>query len=564
MSTIDTAFVDAVTEAADAAVDRLLAPEPPVPLADAPLGPHRESMRRAKLLVATYLAPSSRHAGDHRLTDAAERYAETLGAMQNESGLFLGGDNVESPPDSGFTVNDLGDVLELIARSESRSDLATLDALLRSIADRATPAMLAGGVHTPNHRWELSAALARLHRVRPDEVIRARIEQWLAEGVDIDGDGLYSERSAIYAAHVSNPSLLVIADVLGRPELLDAVERNLTATLGLVHDDGSVETVHSRRQDQKATRFPLAPYALQFRRFAIERVRGDFAWAARRALAEGVAEPQTALTELLLHPALSQALPAEEAPALPARTTWGESGLAIDRTARRTLVVYGGSDYRVFRRVRSGLANNPTFLRMAAGPVVLEGLRLSREFFGLGPFRADAMEHTADGFVLREEFTPGYYQPMPAELRRADGRYALVDEGRFAAAMAFGQRPVDIVSMRTRIDARPTDDGVELVIDTDGPSSGWALELAFREGGSFEGLEPLADDTAVLREGFGRYRIGDGAIEFGPGTGVGGTPCYLPGEDYEYLSGTDALRGPRAYIIGRAPSSVRLRLRVVD
>lgn len=564
MSTIDTDFVDAVTAAADAAVDRLLAPEPPAPLADAPLGPHRESMRRAKLLVAAYLAPGSRHAGERRLADAAERYAEDLEALQSESGLFLGGDNVESPPDSGFTVNDVGDVLALIARSGWRSDLSPLDARLRSIADRATPAMLAGGVHTPNHRWELSAALTRLYRVRPDERLLARVEEWLAEDIDIDGDGMYSERSANYAVHVSNPSLLVIADALGRPELLDVVERNLTATLGLVHDDGSVETVHSRRQDQKTTRFPLAPFALHYRRLAIERGRGDFAWAARRALAGGVAEPQTALAELLLHPALAQTLPAEEAPALPDRTTWGESGLVIDRTARRTLVVYGGSDYRVFRRVRSGLANNPTFLRMASGAVVLEGLRLSREFFGLGPFRADAIEPTADGFVLREELTPGYYQPMPVEHRRRDGRYALVDEGRFAAAMAFDRRPVDVVAMRTRIDVRPTDDGVELVIGTDGPPSGWALELAFREGGTFEGVEALGDDAVVPREGFGRYRIGDRAIEFGPGARAGGTPRYLPGEDYDYLGGTDALRGPRAYITGRAPGTVLLRLRVVD
>ncbi|MCP2635962.1 hypothetical protein K0817_005180 [Microbacterium sp. HD4P20] len=569
MSTLDTdvvdaAFVDAVTAAADAAVDQLLAGDSPASLGDAPLGPHRESMRRAKLLVVAYLAPNSRRAGDRRLTDAAQEYAAALEAMQSRTGLFLGGDNVESPPDSGFTINDLGDVLELIARSDARSDLSRLDALLRSIADRATPAMLAGGVHTPNHRWELAAALTRLHRVRPDESLRARIEQWLAEGVDIDGDGLYSERSANYAAHVSNPSLLVIADALQRPELLDVVELNLTATLGLMHTDGSVETVHSRRQDQQTTRFPLAPYALHFRRLAIERGRGDFAWAARRALAEGIAEPQTALAELLLHPVLSAPLPAEEPPPVPARSTWGESGLVIDRTPRRTLVVYGGSDYRAFRRVRSGLANNPTFLRMTAGPVVLEGLRLSREFFGLGPFRADAMEHTADGLVLREELTPAYYQPLPAELRRADGRYELVDEGRFAAAMAFDRRPADIVSLRTRIDVRPTDDGAELVIATEGPSSGWALELAFREGGSFEGLEPVGDEAFVLSEGWGRYRVGNAAMEFGPGAGVGGRPRYSPGEDYDYVGGTDALPGPRAYITGRSPGTVHLRLRAVD
>ena len=39
-------------------------------------------------------------------------------------------------------------------------------------------------------------------------------------------------------------------------------------------------------------------------------------------------------------------------------------------------------------RIRSGLACNPTFLRMFAGAAVLDAVRLSRVFFDLGPFRA--------------------------------------------------------------------------------------------------------------------------------------------------------------------------------
>ena len=165
-------------------------------------------------------------------------------------------------------------------------------AALEDVLTAATPALVKGGVHTPNHRWELSAALARLHRLAPQPALAERVGQWLAEGVDLE-DGLYSERSANYAAHVSNPSLLTVAEVFGRPELVDAVEQNLTATLDLLLPDGSVETVLSRRQDQRWP-VPLAGYLLPLRRVALLRGRGDLAWAAGLALAQGVDSPASA------------------------------------------------------------------------------------------------------------------------------------------------------------------------------------------------------------------------------------------------------------------------------
>ena len=58
---------------------------------------------------------------------------------------------------------------------------------------------------------------------------------------------------------MSNPSLLTIADVFGRGDLVDVVERNLDATLALLLPDGHVETVLSRRQDQREEKGGSAP-----------------------------------------------------------------------------------------------------------------------------------------------------------------------------------------------------------------------------------------------------------------------------------------------------------------
>ncbi|WP_029150452.1 hypothetical protein [Microbacterium indicum] len=539
--TRDDAFLARVIAAADDAVDALAGAEP---IERAPLGPHRESMRRAKLLVAAYLAPAGRFSGEASLIEQAGEYARALTTLQTPSGLFSGGDNVESPPDSGFTLNDVGDILALIEASMDPA-LETLGAGLAGIARTAIPAMLTGGVHTPNHRWELAAALARLLRVAPDTAaVRSRIDQWLAEGIDIDADGQFSERSANYAAHVSLPALFAMAGELARPDLLEIAHRNLLSLVGAIHDDATVETVHSRRQDQCEPSFALAPLLVPLRRAALATGDETLAWAASVAARADIAEPQTVLADILLHPEIAEELP--EASVRPVgRFSWPESGLVIDRNLTRAVTVFGGSDYAKHRRIRSGLANNPTFLRIHAGEVVIESVRLSREFFGLGPFRADEMAEGDGGIDLGESVTGSYYQPLAPEHRRSHGVYPVVDEGRFSAAMAFGERARTDVELTTRIRVIPTLDGVDLDLSIDGPQTAWSLEIAFRPGGVLDGSI---------------YRAGDDAVRVETSASVG-TGFYRPGEDYTYLGGTDAMPGPRLYVTGRAPGSAHVRIR---
>lgn len=542
-------FLSRAAAAADAAVPAGL-----LPLELGPLGPHRESMRRAKLFVSVFLSEQSRHFGDREMLSRALENVDLLHAMQAPSGLFVGGDNVESPPDTSFTVNDLCDVIELTRLGDDE----LLDAIrerLIGIADRVRPALVAGGVHTPNHRWEMCAALVRLYRLQPDEAVRERIERWLAEGIDIDADGQYSERSANYAVHVSNPAFLALGDILERPELHDIVERNLASTLSLIHPDATVETVHSRRQDQKDPQFALAPFLAAFRRLAIERDRGDFAWAAQVAERDGIDEPQTVLAETLLVPSLGGSLPAVSLFSRAGLRVWDRAGLVIDDRPARRLVVFGGSDYAAMRRVRSGLANNPTFLRLFTEEPLLDSVRLSRDFFGLGPFRASSLSLDGSRIVLSESIEGSYYLPLTGSSLQSDGDYHLVDEGRFAAAMAFDERDTTRVQLSTEIVIEPTELGADLVITQRGADVPWALELAFRDGGAFEGPTQLCEGTT-------RYVRGSSALTV---TVTGGAPApaqYRPGEEYEFLGGTDAIDGQKLYITGRAPGEVRVRLAV--
>ncbi|MFE7173030.1 hypothetical protein [Streptomyces sp. NPDC057616] len=560
---LDHEFVHAVARAADRYATPVAArpDEEPAGLT------HRALARRAKTLIAAFRSPDSVLHGSKEAVAATTTHLRALRSVQTASGLFAGGDNVQSPPDSAFTVNDVCDAHVLAAGAGP--ELHDVTAALEEIAGAATGSLLTGGVHTPNHRWELCAALARLHRSFPDDRLLDRVAQWLAEGVDIDAEGLYSERSANYAAHVSNPSLLLLSEVLGRADLRDAVERNLTTTLDLIRPDGTVETVHSRRQDQHQP-FPLAPYLPHYRLLAIRTGRGDFGRAARLAAAGGVDDPGL-LAETLLTPDLCRTLPAAAEQPLPRDRYLTTARLATHATATTHTVVHGGSDVPEHRRIRSGLACNPTFLRLFAGDAVLDAVRLSRAFFDLGPFRAAGMQRVTDTrYRLTETLTAAYYQPLPPDRRRGDGAYRMADEGRFSAAMAFPDRPRDEVSHTTRVDVDLREDGADLRIDIGGPPMPWALELTFRPGGVPEGAEPMGDGRWCLTSGPATYRVGDDEIrvearvEAGEplaGPDRGDVLRYDPGQDHTVVGGTDATTGNRLYIGGYGPHTLTVALR---
>ncbi len=572
-TTAETPFLAQVGEEADRHVAAFLATHD----GDVPALAHRPAMARLLDLVTVFTQPGSRFFRRQGLGEAMARCLDRLEVLQGPTGLF-DGTNLCSPPDSAFTLNDVCMALRLVRGLDDdqslRDDplLGDVHARLAAIVGRSIEAMVAGGVHTPNHRWELCAALAQINLLQPRQDIGDRIGQWLAEGIDQLPDGMYSERSPLYATAVTNPSLLTIADSTGRPELLDHVRRNLTAFLPWFNPDGTVESVFSRRQDQWMT-FGAAPFLHLYRRFAVQDGRADFAAAAAWLASFPLQEPAKLLALTRLDPWLAGALPPVVPPSdagfslplppAPTEAALESCGAYRFRSGHSIATVYGGCDPLV-PGVGSGLATNPTFLSLRHGGAVLSDVRLSRSFFDLGPFRSQATSLRARSVVLSEEVQASFYQPLSPDRLRADGIYALEHEGRFSAAMGFSARAADVHRLATDMTVAFEDGQVCLDAGFDGTRTAFALELTFRPGGVLDGVQPAtAPGTFRLVARTGSYRVGGDVIEFGPGLPADpDAPAeYNPGESYRYLGGTNAAGGIKVYITGWTSGRYRFTFR---
>lgn len=521
----------------------------------------------------------------HRIVEAASTAVAELAALQDPGGTFTSGDNVKSPPDTAFTVNDLawsatvlreaGEGTELGDRSALMPLLPELEALLR----RAARALVSGGVHTPNHRWEIGSALARLGRLLEDPACLERAEQWLAEGIDQQADGLFSERSPNYAANVSIPSLLVLSRALDRGDLATSADRATRAQAALTDGRGFVETICSRRQDQHELFDGAAMYPL-FRTHAARTRDPLTARAAQRTLAR--VDADGAFTLLALGMDDSQGLDSlprprpEPSSCRPEVSDFSDSGLTIVDFGSTRAVVHGGTDTAQMGRIASGTASNPTALRFGGRALRLNGLRISRDFFSLGPVRFERPEPkftpSRDAhllpevmeFVLQERVAGEYFHPLPATDRREDGDYPMQFNGRFAAAMDFSSRTSDEVVLKTtaRVELRP---GRALVsMEFDGPTVPVCLALAV-SGGRFAGTATDVAGRTVPAEMGGRadctYVAEDERLDIRVDGDLGGPAFYAPGEAYTFLGATDEPTGDVLYLPAKTSSALRLDLK---
>ncbi|TDD53294.1 hypothetical protein E1263_28115 [Kribbella antibiotica] len=512
--------------------------------------------REVRRLVAGYVG-ESKYRDDPAILKRLQQLSSELAERQHADGTYDIG-NLHSPPDTAFLIQDLCVVWELLAGNEPA---ATVRSVVHKILEKAGPALASGGVHTPNHRWEVSAALARINHILPDQRYVDRIDEWLAEGIDAGPDGIYSERSAIYAAAVTNPSLLTIAWLQGRPELIDFVRRNLEATLYLLEPNGEVDVIASRRQDQLHIR-EVSDYLLQFRELALLDGDGRFAAVARGIERRGDGELGDFLAEVLERPELAAPLPqATEPPTEFVQEFPSQASVRI-RRGSRTATIFGGSDVPEVGAIASGLSINPTFFKLRQGDAILDSVRLAPQFFGTGHFHSEYLRRWSPSVVeLGAEVAAPYYQPLPPERRTADGRYALTPDGRFYAAMDFGQRSKDYRTLRTAITVAEVENGFDLTFELAGSEAPYAIELCFRPGGVLSGVVAIeGSDNYQLESGIGVYAVGNDRIEFGPGTGTARV-AMDPGERYRMLNGSLMPDGLRVYLTGSAPCRQRLEIR---
>lgn len=567
---LDSSSLAILTEAADAQVQSVIDGKN-ASYSGSPRGVAR-GLRR---LVAPFVWPDSIYYHDESLLPHIEEMLAVLADVQHCDGTYSVG-NRHSPPDTGFLIEDFGLMVHLLEKDDHDDSQPIADGI-RAILVKAGRALAIGGIHTPNHRWKICAALARISRITNDDSLIPRIDEWLAEGIDIDADGIYSERSPNYYSAVSNPSLLTVAHELNRTELITYVRKNLELSIEHGEPNGEIETVHSRRQEQKEQPGKnTANFYVQFRELALLDNNGRFATMARLIEKDLATQLGDFLGDLIERPELAVELPEPEEPFVDFSKHYKTVGLVRTRRGKLTTSSFGGSDWydaegrqtAFYNRFGSGLSTNPTMFRAWNGGLVLDAVRLVPNFFTMGHFRSNGITFDDEGVTtLGSEMQVPYYLPMPADQRDENGTYALsrsTADGRFYSMLDFDNRPTSMRRLKTQVAIVPTTAGYDLNLDVTGERDvELTLELTLRGNGTLKGVEELVNNEGVttyhLVEGWGEYKVGDDMIKFGPGNGRGLIQADA-GEQYSWFGGKLTLQGNQVYITGKSPLNYTLSL----
>lgn len=510
-------------------------------------------------LVAAYCCAESRWHRSAELIPLMERAAAQLVAAQHPDGTIDSG-NLNSPPDTGFVLESACAALTVMRRLND-AKLGAASANVARFIQNATESQITGGVHTPNHRWVISASMARIHSLFPSPRLVKRIDEWLADGIFIDADGQFAERSTGIYSQVTDGAFVVIARVLNRPALLQPVRRNLAMNVYYMQPNGEMETVASRRQDQWQTA-SIARYYLEYREMAI-RDRDPLFAAVTRFIESNLGAQVKSLNllcRILEEPVLRQPLPGgSPLPENYARVFPG-SGVARVRRGTKSATVYGGSDWPM--GTGSGIASNPTFFTYRSGGAILDSVRMACNFFSEGFFRSTKLVARGGGYVLEQRFDVPYYQPMPAKSRSKTGDYPLTpaDDNRYWSKLDFPKRPKSQVqTIVQKVTVTESNGGFDLAFDVSGHDGvPVSIEFGFRAGGQIEG--GLKENGVVfLDQGDAVYRVGEDSIRVGPGVAEHRF-TNLEGAPYQALNGRLKPAGPTMYITGVTPFRRTIRI----
>ncbi len=443
--------------------------------------------------------PNSKHHQSVELAGRMDQAMAYLLKLQHEDGTIdLLSTNFHSTPDTAFLVKRLTNAYQLIERSGTKQT-AGLQEKVRTFLLKAGEALSIGGIHTPNHRWVVCGALSSLQALWPNPKYLARIEQWLAEGIDIDPDGQYNERSTYIYSSLSDRVLISIAEYANKPYILDYVRKNLDMTRFYVHPNAEIVTDASGRQD-KAIIGNLENYYYPYRYLAIK--DGNKAYAGMCRFIEEtagnkiIAHLDYFLTEKFLWKEIpdSEPIPTRYVKAFP------HSGLVRIREDNWDSSI---------------IAKNPVWLTFMKGNAVIQGIRLASSFFGKGQFTSEKTEEIEGGWRLTQHLEGPYYQPLPPSRLPGDGDWE---------KMPRTERPQsEIQKLDTTVVVRKSASGMELEISSEGTDRvPLAIELIFREGGELKGAEavPNVANSWILKDGNGTYSKDGATISFGPGLGL--------------------------------------------
>lgn len=250
-------FVDEVIAACDQAVPAILASQV-IDRSDTRYGgfmseqfhvdPRRCGFVLSELL-SVYVTASSSHHKSEQVAQALRAAFAYLERHQRPDGCFdLTSCNYASAPDTAFMINAVLLGWWLLDKQQDE-ELAWLREPLLSLLNSTGTGIMNGGFHTPNHRWAIASCLLSLWRITGREELQLRAQRYLQEGLDINEDGEFAERSSGNYNQVNDDQMIRLYLASGDESYLEAARSNLKMMFAYIEPDGSIFTNNSTRQD---------------------------------------------------------------------------------------------------------------------------------------------------------------------------------------------------------------------------------------------------------------------------------------------------------------------------
>lgn len=512
-------------------------------------------------LSASFVTKDSRYYHNTQVAGCLQYLVSILQKNQTADGT-VNIANLESPPDTAFLVELLCPGIYLLSKDGGREALAICENI-KPVMLKCGEALATGGVHTANHRWVICAGLAQLNHLYPNKKYTDRIADWLGEGIYMDKDGHYPERSVIYS-NVENTAFITIGRLLNKPGLLAPVRRNLAMMAYYIEPNGEMVTTDSRRQDQYMIQEATLFY-YSYRYMAI--LDKDSTLAGIVRFIESLPSFNTvvlgrALFHFLENPVLLEPLPAPGPMNTDFEKLFTTTSLVRFRRKDTTATLFGGVDWPII--IASGRSNSPNFFSYRKGKAILRHVRLSSQFFSMGYFYSEGVQKEGPQYTLHKKLDIPYYLPLPKKLRDKEGEYALspsIDD-RFWNLMDFQDRPVgNVKTMDTRITLVENNGAVELQFKVEGLKNvPITIELCFDPSGKLSGATGPVNNNYFLEEGMGEYTLGNDTIQFGPGANAHKNVANLEGERYSTHFGSLRSEGLHVFITGLTPFNYTLRI----
>lgn len=470
--------------------------------------------------LAVYFHKDSCFYKNEQLYAAVNLALDFIERTQREDGSFdYPSCNFKSAADTSFCFKRLIAAYRLLVKYGNSSDeaITVLKEKYLTIMHKALDAIREGGFHTPNHRWGIAAALLQGSNLFAEEEgfaagLKARADQYLAEGIDGDEDGEYAERSTGNYNAVVNNAMMAMYQETGDEAFLGYVERNLSMMLTYMDPDDTIFTQNSTRQDQGKLEY-ADKYFYQYLYMCSREHCPAFDGAAHKIIKDNMERGDLApdcLHIVMNHDEMMGYHFKEYGFLEEYRKFFRHAGVLRVRKPSYTYTVLNGKS---------------AFLYFKSQGTML-CVKIGESCCDIRNFIPQTIEELPDGCRLEAEAESWYYLPFKEKQDTSD--WWKMDQTKREKLISS--------RLKATLEIREKDQGLELHLKAEGLDRlPLRLEICIPAGVTLEhpafALEAAAGEGMILKDGYLEVHDGSVTMEIGPGFGEHSFKGHYSGEE---------------------------------